>query len=108
MLLLASIGLVLWVVARRPDRLTVLVGLAVLALAFFAVPTRVHERYGYPFFAIGVILAAVSWRWRWAYVALSVATFAEPVRGPDDALPRQPVGDGLARRSAAPSARRPA
>ena len=75
-LLLASIVLVLWVVARRPDRLTVLVGLAVLALAFFAVPTRVHERYGYPFFAVGVILAAVSWRWRWAYIALAVATFA--------------------------------
>ena len=75
-LLLASIVLVLWVVARRPDRLTVLVGLAVLALAFFAVPTRVHERYGYPFFAVAVILAAVSWRWRWAYVTLAAATFA--------------------------------
>jgi hypothetical protein len=75
-LLLASIALILWVLARRPDRLTVLVGLAVLALAFFVVPTRVHERYGYPFFAVGVILAAVSWRWRWAYVALTAATFA--------------------------------
>ena len=52
------------VVARRPDRLTLLVGLAVLALAFFVVPTRVHERYGFPFFALGVILAAISWRWR--------------------------------------------
>jgi C-terminal four TMM region of protein-O-mannosyltransferase/Dolichyl-phosphate-mannose-protein mannosyltransferase len=75
-LLLATMALILWVVARRPDRLTVLVGLAVLALAFFVVPTRVHERYGYPFFAVGVILAAVSWRWRWAYVALTAATFA--------------------------------
>jgi len=75
-LLLASIAAVLWVVARRPDRLTVLVGLAVLALAFFAVPTRVHERYGYPFFAVAIILAAVSWRWRWAYLALTAATFA--------------------------------
>ena len=55
-----SIGAILWVVARRPDRLTILVGLAILALAFFAVPTRVHERYGYPFFALGAILAAVS------------------------------------------------
>ena len=74
--LLAVIALVLWVVARRPDRLTLLVALAVLALAFFVVPTRVHERYGYPFFAIGVILAAISVRWRIAYVVLSVATFA--------------------------------
>ncbi len=76
LLLLATMALILWIVARRPDRLTVLVGLAVLALTFFAVPTRVHERYSYPFFAVGVILAAISWRWRWAYVALSAATFA--------------------------------
>ena len=56
--------------------MTLLVGLAVLALAFFVVPTRVHERYGYPFFALGAILAAVSVRWRLAYVVLSVATLA--------------------------------
>ncbi|MFL5670157.1 MAG: phospholipid carrier-dependent glycosyltransferase, partial [Chloroflexota bacterium] len=75
-LLLATIAIILAVVARRPDRLTLLVGLAVLALAFFVVPTRVHERYGYPFFAMAVILAAISWRWRLAYVVLSIATFA--------------------------------
>ena len=75
-LLLSAIGLILFVVARHPDRLTLLVGLAVLALAFFIVPTRVHERYGYPFFAMGVILAAISVRWRVAYIVLSVATFA--------------------------------
>ncbi len=75
-LLLLAIVAILVVVARRPDRLTLLVGLAVLALAFFVVPTRVHERYGYPFFAMGVILAAISWRWRVAYLVLSVATFA--------------------------------
>ena len=75
-LLLAAIALILVAVARRPDRLTLLVGLAVLALAFFVVPTRVHERYGYPFFALGVILAAISIRWRVAYLVLSVATFA--------------------------------
>ncbi len=75
-LLLAAIALILVVVARRPDRLTLLVGLAVLALAFFVLPTRVHERYGFPFFAMAVILAAISWRWRIAYLVLSVATFA--------------------------------
>jgi hypothetical protein len=75
-LLVATIALVLWLVARRPDRITILVGLAVLALAFFVVPTRVHERYGYPFFALGAILAAVAIRWRPAYVALSAATLA--------------------------------
>ena len=63
-------------VARRPDRLTVLIGLTVLSVAFFVVPTRVHERYMFPFFALGAILAAISWRWLAAYVALSVVTFA--------------------------------
>ncbi len=75
-LLLTAMVAILAVMARRPDRLTLLVGMAVLALAFFVVPTRVHERYGYPFFAMGVILAAISMRWRVAYIVLSVATFA--------------------------------
>ena len=66
----------LWLVARRPDRITTLVGLAVLALAFFVLPTRVHERYLFPLVAIGAILAAVSWRWRVAYILSAAATFA--------------------------------
>ena len=75
-LLLATMALVLGMAARHPDRLTLLVALSLLALAFFAVPTRVHERYGFPFFALAAILVAISPRWRVAYVALSVATFA--------------------------------
>lgn len=73
--LVASIVAVLAVAARRPDRLTLLVALAILALAFFAAPTRVHERYGYPFFALGAILFAISPRWRIAVTVASVATF---------------------------------
>jgi hypothetical protein len=63
-------------VARRPDRITMLVGLAVLALAFFDLPTRVHERYLFPLVAVGAILAAVSIRWRIAYVLSAAATLA--------------------------------
>ena len=74
--LLVVIATVLWTIWRRPDRLTILVGLSVVALAFFAAPTRVHERYGFPFFALGAILLAVSPRWRVAYVVLTIATFA--------------------------------
>ena len=76
MLLLAVIVLVCVVVARRDDRRTILVGLTVLAIAFFVVPTRVHERYLFPFFALAAILAATSFRWRIAYLALVVANFA--------------------------------
>jgi len=75
-----ALGLLLFavvpvLVARRPDRLTILVGVSVLALAFFAVPTRVHERYLFPFFGLAAILLAFSWRWRIAYMAAGVATF---------------------------------
>ena len=64
-----------WLVARRPDRLTILVGVAALSLAFFAVPTRVHERYLFPLFGIAAILFAFSFRWRVFYVVVSIATF---------------------------------
>ncbi|HEY3333627.1 MAG TPA: phospholipid carrier-dependent glycosyltransferase [Candidatus Limnocylindrales bacterium] len=74
------LGLLLFVivptlVARRPDRLTILVGVCVLAMAFFAVPTRVHERYLFPLFGLAAILFAFSWRWRAAYLIASFATF---------------------------------
>jgi hypothetical protein len=69
--LAAILVFVMW----RPDRLTILVGLAVLALALFVIPTRVHERYLFPFFAVGAILAAVSWRWRVAFAVVALANF---------------------------------
>jgi hypothetical protein len=75
-LFLLAAAIVLYVVARRPDRLTILVGLTVLALAFFVLPTRVHERYLFPLAALGAILAAVSLRWRFAYLFSAAATFA--------------------------------
>ncbi len=75
-LLLAVIAVTCVLVARHPDRRTILVGLTVLAIAFFVVPTRVHERYLYPFFALGAVLAAVSLRWRVAYLILTLANGA--------------------------------
>ena len=58
------------------ERRLLVVALAVLAVAFFILPTRVHERYLFPAFAIAAILAATSVRWRLAYVVLSLASFA--------------------------------
>ncbi|MBM4408541.1 MAG: phospholipid carrier-dependent glycosyltransferase, partial [Chloroflexi bacterium] len=74
-LLLLVIAAVMVAVARRPDRLAILVGVTVLAVAFFVVPTRVHERYMYPFFGLAAILAVVSARWLLVYFSLSVASF---------------------------------
>ena len=74
-LLIAAFVIVCLVVAARPDRLTILVGVTVLAIAFFMLPTRVHERYLFPFVALGAVLAGVSWRWLVAYLVLSATTF---------------------------------
>jgi hypothetical protein len=75
LLMLIVFAAVCIAVARRPDRLTLLTGLVILSVAFFVLPTRVHERYLFPFIAVGAILAAFSWRWRAAYVVLSLTMF---------------------------------
>ncbi len=75
-LLLGVIGLLAATIWRRDDRRTFLVALTVLAIAFFVLPTRVHERYLFPFFALGAVLAAVSPRWAGVYAALAVANSA--------------------------------
>jgi hypothetical protein len=86
--LLAGIGLLVsGGLLVRDGRLPILLGLAVLAFAFYAVPTRVHERYLVPFFAVGAILAAGSIRAVIAYTAIGVlnainlhAVLAAPLR----------------------------
>ena len=69
-LLAILVGVAVWA-AWRDDRLSLLVGLTILSIAFFVVPTRAHERYLFPFFGLGAILLALSWRWSVAYVALA-------------------------------------
>ena len=75
LLLLAAFVAVSLIVARRPTPLLILTGVTVLAIAFFVLPTRVHERYLFPFIALGAVLAAFSFRWRVAYLVLSAALF---------------------------------
>src|SRR4029079_11028724 len=62
-------------IAWREDRRTILVVGTFLALAFFILPTRVHERYMFPVFAILPILAVIYRRWIWVAILLSVAAF---------------------------------
>jgi hypothetical protein len=60
--LLAGVGLVVaGGLLARDDRLSILLGFSFLAFAFYALPTRVHERYLFPFFASGALLAAEAW-----------------------------------------------
>jgi hypothetical protein len=65
---IAALGVLLW--RRHDDRRGLLVTLAVMAVAFFVLPTRVHERYLYPFFALGAILLALRPRWAAVYAVL--------------------------------------
>jgi len=69
------LGVSAWA-AWRDDAQSLLVALTVLAIAFFVVPTRAHERYLFPFFGLGAVLLAVSWRWSVAYVILAIVNAA--------------------------------
>ncbi len=69
------LGVSAWA-AWRDDAQSLLVALTILAIAFFVVPTRAHERYLFPFFALGAVLMAVSWRWSITYVILAVVNSA--------------------------------
>jgi hypothetical protein len=56
---LVAIGLVVaGGLLLRDGRIPILLGFAIVAFAFYAVPTRVHERYLFPFFTAGALLGA--------------------------------------------------
>jgi predicted membrane-bound dolichyl-phosphate-mannose-protein mannosyltransferase len=72
----AAALIALWHVARRDDAVGILDSALLLAVAFFAVPTRVHERYLFPALALAAPLVARGWRWMLIYGALALSVFA--------------------------------
>ncbi len=62
-------------VAWRDDRRSVVLVAILLSVAFFVLPTRVHERYLFPAFALLPLVAVVDRRWLWATVILAIASF---------------------------------
>ncbi len=66
----------LWQIARRDDPEGLVVGSLTLAVAFFALPTRVHERYLFPALALAAPMVARSWRWAVLYGVISLSFFA--------------------------------
>ncbi len=56
----------------RDDRTAILLGFALAAFAFFALPTRVHERYLFPFFAVGALLVANALARALGYIAVAL------------------------------------
>lgn len=74
-LLVAGYALGLARVAWRDDRRSIVIVAALLALGFFMLPTRVHERYMFPVFAFLPLLAIVNRRWAVVTILLSIAAF---------------------------------
>jgi predicted membrane-bound dolichyl-phosphate-mannose-protein mannosyltransferase/Gpi18-like mannosyltransferase len=80
LMLFAVVAVVaLWQVARRDDTHGVLLATLLLAVAFFVLPTRVHERYLFPALALAAPLAVPfvrrNWRWGTLYAVLSISFF---------------------------------
>ena len=72
-LFLAAAGTIIWMLIKRHSPNQVLLGSAALLVAFFALPTRVHERYLAQAFAILAIVWVTSNRRRIALGVLAVA-----------------------------------
>ncbi|MBM4420930.1 MAG: hypothetical protein FJ034_04995 [Chloroflexi bacterium] len=72
-LLLVTAGLVVAVgLLFRNDRYAIVLGFALVALAFYLLPTRVHERYAFPFFMAGSLLVAGAAEWLGAFTVVGV------------------------------------
>jgi hypothetical protein len=72
-LLLAAAGLlVAGGLLLRADRLAIILGFTVVAVAFYCLPTRVHERYLFPVLGSGALLAAAGAAWAWGYAGLGI------------------------------------
>ena len=61
---------------RTDTAIRTVTAVAILAIAFFVLPTRVHERYLFPAIPLTIALAAARPAWRWIAVVTAVAFFA--------------------------------
>ena len=72
---------------RRPDLAVVLAVGAALVLAFYFLPTRVHERYLFPALALLAPFALAGWREMAAYLTLSLSFAAALLYALHDTTP---------------------
>jgi dolichyl-phosphate-mannose-protein mannosyltransferase len=96
-LVLGAFGLAGWQLLRRDDRASIFLASTVLVVAVFILPTRVHERYVYPAFALAAPLAATSRAWRTWYLVLGLANLANLhavlTHGGTSGMVNLPLGD---------------
>ena len=74
-LFFAVAALAFRVVWRRDDAPALLFAVLLVSVAFFVLPTRVHERYLFPALAFAAPFVVRSWGWRAAYGVLSISFF---------------------------------
>ena len=73
---LAACGIVFWFLVRKPTVQNALTGFAVVLVAFYDLPTRVHERYLVQAFVILCLVWATKW---WDRIALTVLSLANVI-----------------------------
>jgi predicted membrane-bound dolichyl-phosphate-mannose-protein mannosyltransferase len=76
LLFAVAAALAIWIAVRRDDLRGILLAALVLAIAFFVLPTRVHERYLFPALALAAPLVFSGRAWPWLYGGLSLVFFA--------------------------------
>jgi hypothetical protein len=67
----SAVLLALAVLLHRADGVAIVVVALTISVAFFVLPTRIHERYLYPAVVLGLPLLAAGIAWRRLYVALT-------------------------------------
>ena len=75
-LVLAAVGLVVWRYLQTATAQALLEGCAIATLAFFALATRMHERYLFDGLLFTIACVPLARRYLWAAIALSVVLFA--------------------------------
>jgi len=81
LLVLAALGLVVWRYLQERTSQALLESCAIATLAFFALATRMHERYLFNGLLFTIACIPFARRYLWGAVALSVVLFANLVYG---------------------------
>ena len=64
--------IVIYQLIKKHDTNNIILASAGMAFAFFMLPTQIHERYLFPFFALFVLIALNNKKYLWMYIILTI------------------------------------
>ena len=64
--------LVVYQLIKKRSTKNILLGAASMAFAFFMLPTQIHERYLFPFFALMLLVVVIERKFLWVYITMSI------------------------------------